>query len=119
MRMREFIDKYCMDIVSDVKQRKSLLDSDDITYDAIIEEPDGSLVKIVYGGDEEIPVIDILTLDRQGFMKIHPSIAAVEAYDNYIASIVILEGEEALEHIRNEMLREQEAINAYKDLEDC
>ena len=116
MRIREFIDKYCMDIVKEAEQRKSLMDTDDLSYDNIIEEPDGSLIKIVYAGEEEIPVLDIITLDKKDFLKIHPSFAASRTYDQYIESIVILEGEEALEHMRNQMLREQERIANYRAL---
>lgn len=118
MRIREFIDKYCMDIVSESKQRDSLLDSDDFTYDAIVQDPDGTDVKIVYAGDEEIPISEILSLDRQDFIKIYPSFQAQEVYDNYIDSIIVLEGEEALAHIRNEMLRERTRIESYSKFVD-
>lgn len=118
MRIREFIDKYCMDIVKESKQRQSLLDSDDFSYDNIIEDSDGSLIKIVYAGAEEIPIADILTLDKKDFIKIHPSIDASETYDNYVDSIIMLEGEEALSHIRNEMMRERARIENYSGFVD-
>lgn len=118
MRIREFIDKYCMDILQESKQRKSLLDSDDFSYDNIVEDADGTPIKIVYAGAEEIPISDILSLSKIDFMKIHPSIDASEVYDNYIDSIVMLEGEEALSHIRNEMLRERNRIASYSGYVD-
>lgn len=119
MRIREFIDKYCMDIVSESKQRESLLDSEDFTYDAIIQDADGTDVKIIYAGDEEIPIAEILSLDKKDFVKLYPSFQAQEAYDNYIDSIIVLEGEEALAHIRNEMIRERARIESYTKFVDA
>lgn len=114
MKIREFTDKYCMDILKESKQRKSLLDTGDFGYDNIVEDVDGTPVKIVYAGIEEIPIADILSLGKADFMKIHPSIDASEVYDNYIDSIIVLEGEEALSHIRNEMMRERARIENYE-----
>lgn len=118
MKMREFIVKYCSDIVSIASQKKSLMDLDGFSYDAIIEDIDGTPIRIIYAGEEEIPIIDILSLERNDFIKLHPSFEAAAAYNNYIDSIIILEGEEALSHIRNEMLRERDRIENFKGFVD-
>lgn len=118
MRIREFTDKHCMDIVKESKQVASYLDSDDFSYDAVIEDIDGTPIKIIYAGPDEIPISDVLTLDKKDFIKIHPTLEASEAYDNYVESIIMLDGEEALSFIRNEVMKERSKIETYSKFVD-
>ncbi len=117
MRIRTFIDEYCSDIVKAAKERKSLLDNDTFTYDAILKDEYGIPYKVVYANNgKEIPLHDILSSTEEDFRKIHPTAPELEAYSNYIAGLIFLEGEEAVYRIRNELLEEKNRLESYTDI---
>lgn len=116
MRIREFVDKYCADLKSVYSDTASILDEEyDLPFDVEIEDDSGTLVKVVYAGDVPIPILDIITSDRSDFIKAYPTFEARELYDNYIGALTILEGEDAVFHMRNIMRQEQERISIFKN----
>lgn len=116
MKLNEFIELYCKDIIINKKKQADLLDDDDFPYDDIIYDEDENPVKVVYSPAGDIPINDILGLDRSEFAKAYPSHGYLFAYDRYVDSIIILEGEEALLRIRNMMTEQQREIELYAQL---
>lgn len=113
MKMQEFIDKYCEDIKSLCKNRASLLDDFDLPYDDVEEDDSGQPVKVVYCGQYTIPILDIITTTKEDFARNYPDFACRELYDNYVSSLIMLEGEDAVNHIRNVIQHEQERVLAF------
>lgn len=115
MRIFEFIDKYCKDLVEEAKQKKQLIDLADLPHDGIEQDIEGAEIPVVYVDNMSIPVSDFLTMDRCDFVKIHTTPGAGEAYDNYVSALEIIEGAEALNHIRNAILAEAKVVNEAVD----
>lgn len=114
MRMSDFIQQYCADITEKyAKLGSALSDLDGFPYDAVIYDIDGSPVKVVYASGYEIPISDILSLDRNEFEKVYPYPECLQVYDNYMEAVVIIEGPEALATIRNKILSEQKRVDYY------
>lgn len=113
MKLGQFIDTYCQDILEESNQRKSYLGADDgLPYDDIVQDESGRPMKVVYSATRRIPIADILDSDRSEFAKVYSTPSDLETYDNYLNSIILMEGEEALEvirkSVRNEMARIRE-----------
>lgn len=114
--IREFVDKYCSDLKALYEGTESILDEEyGLPFDAEIEDDSGAAVKVVYAGTMPIPILDIITTDRSDFVRLYPTFEARELYDGYIGALTIMEGEEAVNHIRNAMRKEQERINIFKN----
>lgn len=113
MKIAEFVDKYCADIKALYKERSRLLDNYDLPFDDEIEDDAGQRLQVVYAGDIAIPVADIITSTREDFARLYPSFECRELYDRYVNSLIMLEGEEALNHIRGSMKREQDRVRAF------
>ena len=116
MNIREYAEKYCADIIQRADKQSDLFDVSGFSYDEIIVEEDGTRVPVVNTVNHQIPVQDILTNNRESFAKIWSTQDCLEAYDNYVSTLIILEGEEVLQEIRNEMLRAQERLSLYDNL---
>ncbi|MCM1440599.1 MAG: hypothetical protein NC131_15590 [Roseburia sp.] len=116
MRIREFVDTYCADLKSLFENTASILDEEyDLPFEDEIEDDAGNTMKVVYAGTTPIPILDIITSDRSDFVKLYPTFEARELYDSYIGALTLLEGEEAVYHIRNAMRMEQERISIFKN----
>ncbi|MDR1523281.1 MAG: hypothetical protein LBS29_04955 [Endomicrobium sp.] len=116
MIMTEFIQQYCQDIVAVYKKRRELFDDDDFAYDDIIYDEDGIPVKIVYAGKNEIPIQDILGLERLEFQKMYPDLCSLDVYDTYIDSYVFFEGEDALHRVRKLLAQQKEEMDLIMQL---
>ena len=115
MRMHEFVEKYCGDIKAIYSNTVDLLEEDyDLPFDAEIEDDSGQKVKVVFAGDTAVPVLDIVSTDRSDFIRMYPDFECRELYDQYIDGLVLLEGEEEVNRIRNMMKREQDRVDAFK-----
>lgn len=113
--MQEFIEHYCKDIVAEKERQKQLFDDEPFPFEDIVyDDDDGRPVKIVYGGQVEIPIADILSMCREEFEKAYPTKDCLIAYDNYVENIIIIEGAEALNRIRNLINSEQDKIRDFK-----
>lgn len=115
MRIFEFIDKYCTDLVDAAKESESLIDLAEFPHDCIIIDQSGCKVPIVVVDCVDIPVADFLTLDKVDFLKIHNTPNAAQEFDNYVSTFTILEGVEAVMKIRNVI--EAEKARLEKDVE--
>ena len=112
MKILEFAKTYCADIIEASKKAADLLDYEGFSYDDIIREDDGTYVKVVTTDNYVIPLEDILSMPCDEFQKVWPHQECVEAYDLYLSNLVIIEGEEVLNHVRTQLRREQERIEA-------
>lgn len=116
MLIHEFIIEYCQDIVETYTATHSkLLDSFDLPYDDEIEDDSGELMKVVYCGEKAIPVNDILSMSKSDFARVYPDFECRDLYDKYIESLIMLEGEDALNHIRSVLDQERQRIKEFSE----
>lgn len=116
MLIHEFIVEYCQDIVETYTATHSkLLDSFDLPYDDEIEDDSGELMKVVYCGEKAIPINDILSMSKSDFARVYPDFECRDLYDKYIESLVMLEGEDALNHIRSVLDQERQKIKEFSE----
>lgn len=118
MLIHEFIVEYCQDIVETYTATHSkLLDSFDLPYDDEIEDDSGELMKVVYCGEKAIPINDILSMSKSDFARVYPDFECRDLYDKYIESLIMLEGEDALNHIRSVLDQERQRIKEFSERE--
>lgn len=116
MLIHEFIVEYCQDIVDTYTATHSkLLDSFDLPYDDEIEDDSGELMKVVYCGEKAIPINDILSMSKSDFARVYPDFECRDLYDKYIESLIMLEGEDALNHIRSVLDQERQRIKEFSE----
>ena len=116
MLIHEFIVEYCQDIVETYTDTHSkLLDSFDLPYDDEIEDDSGELMKVVYCGEKAIPINDILSISKSDFARVYPDFECRDLYDKYIESLIMLEGEDALNHIRSVLDQERQRIKEFSE----
>lgn len=116
MLIHEFIVEYCQDIVETYTATHSkLLDSFDLPYDDEIEDDSGELMKVVYCGEKAIPINDILSMSKSDFARVYPDFECRDLYDKYIESLVMLEGEDALNYIRSVLDQERQRIKEFSE----
>lgn len=113
MNIKEFAATYCQDIITAAQKSTELFDLDGFSYDEIIVEDDGTKVRVVNTDNYQIPITDILSMDRETFARVWPSPDCLDAYDSYVKNLEILEGAEALEATRNMLRREQDRIQTF------
>ena len=70
MNIKEFVSQYCSDIMAEAKRRSEMFDLSGFSYDEIIKEDDGAEVRVVNTANYQIPIIDILGMDRAEFSKV-------------------------------------------------
>ena len=116
MRIYEFIDKYCQDLVEKRRKMDTLISLEEFPHDDVVEDEDGVKVPVVIVDGNPIPVSDFLTMDKKDFLNAYKTPGCEEAFDNYVSALVILEGEEALLKIRNAILRETARLEEDVDL---
>lgn len=116
MLIHEFIVEYCQDIVETYTATHSkLLDSFDLPYDDEIEDDSGELMKVVYCSEKAIPINDILSMSKSDFARVYPDFECRDLYDKYIESLIMLEGEDALNHIRSVLDQERQRIKEFSE----
>ena len=116
MLIHEFIVEYCQDIVETYTATHSkLLDSFDLPYDDEIEDDSGELMKVVYCGEKAIPINDILSMSKSDFARVYPDFECRDLYDKYIESLIMLEGEDALNRIRSVLDQERQRIKEFSE----
>lgn len=116
MKIKEFASRYCSDIMAEAEKRSEMFDLSGFSYDEVIKEDDGTEVKVVNTANYQIPIIDILSMNREEFSRVWPYTECLEAYDAYVSTLIIVEGEEALTAVRNMLSREQEKIAMYDNI---
>jgi len=116
MKLKEFIEKYCADIMAEAAKQKALVPEIEFTYDTIIKDEEGYPVKVIEVEGFYVDITDILSLSENDFVQKYPQEAAIEAYRRYLENFIIIEGEEVLEMVRRRVASSQDKIAAYKDL---
>lgn len=116
MNIQEFAVAYCKDIVEDAKKRSEMFDLSGFSYDEVIQEEDGTEVRVVNTDNYQIPLTDILGMDRVEFSRVWPYTECLDAYDAYVSNLIIVEGAEALTMVRNMLSREREKIDMYDSI---
>lgn len=116
MRIYEFIDKYCSDLVEKRNKMAALVNLEEFPHDDVVDDDDGNKVPVVLVDGNAIPVADFLTMDKADFLSVYKTQGCEEAFDNYVSALVILEGEEALSRIRNMILREAQRLEEDAEL---
>lgn len=115
-----FIEDFCQDIVKDSSVIESL-NEEEFSYDVIREDKDtGQMVKyVVDSTGQEIPILDILEMEKADFKAFYPTEAALEIYDQYIDNFKIDYGEDVLLSLRNNLIAQNERIKKYKKISEA
>lgn len=111
MKIFQFIEQYCQDLVSEYKAKRSLVDLSEFPHDGIVEDIEGNRIPVVYIEGQSVPISDFLTMDKADFCDTWRLQTAGDTYSEYIGLLEILEGEEAVNRIRNSMLAEKERLS--------
>ena len=110
MRIFQFIDEYCADIIKQVAEKKSLIDMSEFPHDEIITDAEGRKFPAILVDGVPIPINDLFTMERADFIKEWNLPSAAEAFDNYLSNIEILEGAEAVAQVRVALQTEMSRI---------
>ena len=116
MRVFEFIDKECKDLVEVAKKKRDLVDFGEYPHDDIIYDSDDKPVPVVLVNTRPIPVIDFFTMDKEDFVKAWKVPGADVAYDNYISMLNVLEGPDVINVVRNKIMAATEQLQHDVDL---
>lgn len=104
MKIFQFMEEYCQDLLKADKERKELLDMTVFPHDGVEQSPDGKDVPVVYVGDLSVPVSEFFTMSRDDFLYTYKDPKAAECYDNYVSALEIIEGEDVINMVRNSIL---------------
>lgn len=115
MEMKEFIDKYCPELRTLSKKMEKTSPLEELPNDGIMIDDSGERIPYVLCEGNEIPIMDIITMSEDDFARQYPSMEARELYKNYIDSLVIYDGPEAISHIRNSLVQEQKRVKAFSE----
>ena len=107
----QFIEDFCRDIVEKVSVEKQLVDLSEFPHDGTITDAEGNIIPIVAVDGVDIPVSDFLTLDKVDFTAVWKTPNMAEAFDNYISTLEIIEGEEAVSRIRKNIMNERDRLS--------
>ena len=116
MRIFEFIDKYCQDLVEANNASRQLVDLSEFPHDDVITDLEGKKIPIVIAEGHEIPINDFFTSTRDDFMRMWQFPSAGQVYDNYNEALEILEGEDVIDHVRKVMAQERERLSTQVSL---
>lgn len=111
MTIFQFIEKYCDDLVKEAKMKKALIDLSEFPHDGYVQDVAGSVIPVIYIDGESVPIGDILSLDKRDFVNTWKLPSAAEEYNNYMGLVSILEGEDALNRIRNMINAEKKRLS--------
>lgn len=110
MKIFEFIDTYCGDLMAQVKREKELLDLSCYPYDEVLTDIDGNRKPAIYIDGKLIPIEEVLGMCREDFIETYKLPSAAESYDNYIDNLNLVEGEEAVSYLRIKLQQEMERV---------
>lgn len=94
MRIGEFLQKYCADIMETYNKYKDseILYKD---YDEIIEDDDGFPIKVVWVDSQAIDIEHFFSMDDYDFTHTYDTPNALKAREQYLSKFNITEGFEA------------------------
>lgn len=110
MRIYQFIDAYCKDLVENNRKKKSMINLSSFPHDAEIIDAEGKSIPVVFVDGENVPISDLFTMDKEDFTNTWKLPSAGEVYDAYLGVLEVLEGADALNRVRTSILTEQEKL---------
>lgn len=116
MTIYAFVDQYCKDLVEKHQKKKELVDLAEFPHDGVDIDADGKEVAVVYSGGYSIPVQDFFTLRRPDFLRVWTHAEAADTFDNYVEGLIIIEGDDVINRIRNKILAEQNRLDHDVDM---
>lgn len=119
MRMFQFIDTYCQDLVDASRKRSQLVDLSEYPHDGFIEDTSGETVPVVFIDGESVPIHDIITLEKNDFLNAWKLPSAGETFDQYISLLEIMDGADAISRIRNSIKAAASEIYEDRELVSC
>lgn len=114
MNIQTYATVKCRDIIERAKALRTFDDLGDFPYDEIVVSDEGVPVRVVNTSAGNIPIVDILGLQRDQFATEYPSEEELDAYDRYVSMFTIIEGAEVLHQVRNTIAREQARMDLFK-----
>lgn len=104
MRIFQFMEEYCKDLIEADRERRELMDMTVFPHDGVEQSPDGKDVPVVYVGDLTVPVSEFFTMTKEDFVFTYKDPKSAECYDNYVSALEIIEGEDVINRVRNEIM---------------
>lgn len=114
MNIQTYATLKCRDIIEKATALQAFDDLGDFPYDEIVTSDEGIPVRVVTTSAGNIPIVDILGLQRDQFATEYPSEEQLDAYDRYVSMFTIIEGAEVLNQVRNAIAKEQARMDLYK-----
>lgn len=106
MLIQEFARTYCQDLIEKNNSEKKLIDLGEYPYEVLMTDSLGEIVPAIIIDTFEVPIRDILTMEKSDFVKFYTTPTAGQAYDTYLSNLCMLEGDEVIAHIRNQLAAE-------------
>lgn len=103
MRIFQFIDEYCKDLVEEHNQQKKFIDLSEYIHDDVISDADGNLVPVIYIDGNPVPIKDILSMHKDDFIHAYNYPSSALMYDSYLQNFEIFEGKEVLSMVRDKI----------------
>lgn len=110
MKIYEFMAQYCQDIVNDVKTKKTMIDLSEFPYDEIIKDDNGNEVCVIYIDSMPVPIMDVISMSKDDFLNAYKYPHSAECFENYVSNLEILEGTDAINKVRNDILNYKESL---------
>lgn len=114
MKILEYAQIHCKDLLDRFNKQKDLDLLAGYPYDEIVYDEDDTPVRVVNTQSGQIPIADILGMPRDEFAKVYPDEESLTAYDKYVSMFIFLEGEEAVNQIRNAIAQESQRLEEYQ-----
>lgn len=115
MNVKEFIDKYCQDIVKNKALLDELLSDAGFDWEKMVDLGWGECKCIEAAKEEWISILHILEYEENDFRRIYPSQSALEAYRRYLSKFKITKGPEVMDELRNQIRAESAKIDKWNN----
>ena len=113
MKIFEFIDKYCQDIIKEAVAPVDMFDLDDLPNEGYMWDLfHEKRIPFIWVDDTKVPIADILSSSIDDFVRQYNNLpSARERYEHYIEIVGLIEGEEVIERIRKQVTRSLKKLN--------
>ncbi len=111
MKIFQFIEEYCQDLVKKAKEKASLIDLSEFPHDGFLEDITGARIPVIYVDGESVPVSDLFSMDKRDFVNTWKLPSSAQEYDNYMGLMLVLEGEDVINRIRNLVNAEKKRLS--------
>ena len=111
MRIGEFVEKYCKDLLELRREADSLITLSEFPHDCEITDSSGRNVPAINVGGTAIPLVEIFTNTKDDFCYQFKDVSgAEEAYDNYMRAVTLLEGPDVILITRRNLELQQKKL---------